>query len=329
MRKIEVSNLGLANRIRELLPEIDQFLNSMGTKLSSRPMEATKTLVDDFVIVENGSADKPYFQDWFAVLFAIVMGWYEKKYGAALSAKSVTLKGLIDIHGLAFILNVPASYGVWDQDAGHFIMSLDTALGDSEMPRKWLVAPPSLERLSQKQSIRLDCDLKSVTETLRKININLMLGDPAPDEHRGFCAITLISICEAAEKISTQDVIRCSSAVWDIYFAVESMLKALIAQRGVQPDFEHSLIHLVNQAKAVGIEVNEPLDLGFLPNPSRAIDYRYGAKFPGGYKNVLLMYRRVLPLLVYLSSKVQRTFTPEDGAAIIFRRPPWFKFLYD
>lgn len=329
MRKIEETNLELTNRICELLPEIDQVLNSIGTKLSSRPMDATTTLLDGFITVKNGSMDQPYLQDWFAVLFAIVMGWYERKYGAALNAKSGTLKGLIEIHGLPFILNVPENYGVKDQETGHFRLCFDPALGDSEIPRKWIVDPPALENLTQRQSSRLDRDLQSITKTLRTINVNLMLGDPAPDRYRSCCAIALISICKAAEKISPREEAHCSSAVWEIYFAVENMLKALIAQRGAQPDFEHSLSHLVKQAKTVGVEINEPLNFGFLPSPFRAIDYRYGAQFPGGYKKVLVMYQKVLPLLLDLSSKVQHTLTFGDGAAIILRRPPWFKFLYD
>nr|WP_315212596.1 HEPN domain-containing protein [uncultured Duganella sp.] len=329
MRRIEQTNPELASRICELLPEIDQVLNSVGTKLSSRPMEATTALLDGCVTVKNGSMDQPYLQDWFAVLFAIVKGWYERKYAAALNAKTATLKGLIEIHGLPFILNVPENYGVKDQENGHCRLCFDPTLGESETPRKWIMEPPALESLTQRQSHRLDRDLKSITKTLRTINVNLMLGDPGPDRYKSFCSTALISICNAAEKISLRNDAHCSSAVWEIYFAVENMLKALIAQRGAQPDFDHSLSHLLNQAKMVGVEINQTLNFGFLPSPFRAIDYRYGARFPGGYKKVLVMHQKALPLLLDLSSKVQRTVTFGDGAAIILRRPPWFKFLDD
>lgn len=329
MRKIEESNLELTSRIQALLPEIDELLNSIGTKLASRPMDATTTLLDGFVTIRNGSMDQPYLQEWFAVLFAIVFGWYERKYGAALNTSSGTLKGLVEIHGLPFIVNVPENHGVKDEESGHFRLFFDPSLGDSEFPRKWIVAPPALENLTTRQSDRLDRDLQTLTRTLRTFNVNLMLGDPAPDPYRRFRAIALISICNAAEKISLREETHCSSAVWEIYFAVENMLKALIAQRGAQPDFEHSLTHLVKQARSVGVELQESLDLGFLPGPLRAIDYRYGAQFPGGYKKTVVMYQKVLPLLLDLSSKVQYTLRFGDGAAVILGRPPWFKFLYD
>jgi hypothetical protein len=330
MRKIEKSNLELTNKIREILPEIDKHLNSIDKKLSSRPMAATMTLLDaGFITVNVESTEKPYLQVWFAVLFAIVMGWYEKKYGAALNAETGILKGLVEIHGLPFILNVPQHYGIKDAETGNLQVCFDPALGESETPREWIIHPPALENLTQRQSERLDRDFKLITKTLRTINLKLMIGSPAPEQYMRYRAIALISINKAAEKISPQDQAQCSSAVWDIYFAVENMLKALIAQRGQQPDSEHSLSHLVKQAQTVGVEIEEPLNLGFLPGPSLAIDCRYGKQFPGGYRKVLVMYQKTLPLLLYLSSKVQQTLTLGDGAGITLQRPPWFKFLYD
>jgi hypothetical protein len=329
MRKIEESNIELTKAICAFLPEIDQFLNSIDKKLSSRPMDATMALLDGYITINTDATDQPYLKNWFAVLFAIVMGWYERKYGTALNAETGILTGLIEIHGLPFILNVPQHYGIKDQETGNFKLCFDPALGDSETPRKWIVHPPALENLTQRQSIRLDRDLKLITKTLRTINLKLMIGSPAPEQYMRYRMIALISINEAAKKISPLDETHCSSAVWDIYFAVENMFKALISQRGEQPDLEHSLFHLMKQAKRVGIEIDESLNLGFLPGPTLAIDYRYGAQFPGGYRKVLVMYQKTLSLLLYLSSKVQQTLTLGEGAAIILRRPPWFKYLYD
>ena len=212
MRKIEELNIESSYRICEFLSAIEHFLNSTDIKLSSRPMAAMTTLLKGFISVENGPTEEPHLQEWFAVLFAIVMGWNEKKYGVALKSKTTTLKGIIEIHGIAFTIDVPETYSVKDQETGFLKLCFDPSIDENKTPGKWIVEPPVLENLTHRQSSCLDRDLRLVTQMLRSINLNLMLGDPAPDQYKQFCAITLISICKAAEKIPPQctAVLICS-----------------------------------------------------------------------------------------------------------------------
>ncbi len=330
MTKVEASNTELAEAVRNALPVIDKILGADGRDLPSRPMAATTLFVEQFIIdVRGGSKEKPYLQEWFAIIFAIVAGWYEAKYGAALKTKSGILLGVVQIHNLPFKVRVPPTYAAPHASGELSDLCFGPSLGERETPLKWIDSPPALESLTTRQSNRLDRDLRSLTKLLRSTNLNFMLGDPAPEQYKQFRAVTLGSIRKAAEHIVSGGEGDYASAAWEIHYAVENAVKALIAQAGAQPDLEHGLSHLVKQAQSVGVMLNGTKNIEFLPSARTAIKYRYGKPLPGGYRAAFAMYQKALPLLADFSSTVKRSLVLGDGATITLRKPPWFQFLED
>jgi len=106
MRKIVESNPQMAAAIGDLLPDIEKILNASGQPLSSRITAAIAILLKHFIKVTGATAEPPYEQKWYAVLFAIVSDWYETRYGAALREKIGTLLGVVEIHNIPFKVTI-------------------------------------------------------------------------------------------------------------------------------------------------------------------------------------------------------------------------------
>lgn len=327
MTKIEDANPELTAAIRELLPYIDDVQSAAGDSLASRPLDATKNLVQYFLVVEGGSGEEPYLQQWFAVLFAIVTSWYEAKYSAALTAKQGQLLGVVQIHNHPFRVSVSPTYACPHPSGEQSTLCFGPELGDSEIPRQWIASPPGLENLTPNESEQLNQDLRSLTKFLRAINLNFMMGFPAPDLYKELRGAAMNSIRKVADHLVNGGEGDYSSAAWEMHYSVENALKALIAQTGAKPDAKHALLHLADQAQKVGINLTIKDKMSFLPSAEQAIRYRYGQPLPGGYRAAFEMYQKLLPLLVDLSSRITRSNKFRDGATITVRRPPWFEFL--
>jgi hypothetical protein len=327
MKKIVESNPQMAAAIGDLLPDIDKILNASGQPLSLRITATIEILLKDFIKVTGTTAEPPYEQKWYAVLFAIVSDWYETRYGAALREKIGTLLGVVEIHNIPFKVTIEPTHSQPHSSGQQLTLFVGPKLGDNEKPREWIISPPTLSALKPSESSRLDSDLSTLVKQLRLINLNFRMADPAPEKYEEHRNVALLAILKAAEHITNRTEEDYASAAWEIYFSIENTIKALIAQTGTKPENEHNLSALVTQANSVGISLNLGNKLGFLPSASRAIDHRYGRPLPNGYKDAIAMYKKALPLLAELSSQVQRTIQFNDEVAFILRRPPWLEFM--
>lgn len=327
MKKIVAANPELAAAISDLLPDIDKILNANEHALSGRPMAATELMLKYFVTVKGASAEAPYEQKWFAILFAIVADWYETKYGSALHAKTGTLIGVIEIHGIPFKVAIDTTHAQPDPSGQQSTLFIGSGIGANERPQEWIISPPSLSNLTNSESTRLDKELRNLVKQLRLINLNFGSGHPAPEKFERHRNVALLAVRKAAEHITARTEGDYASAVWEIHFAIENALKALIAQTGATPLAEHKLSVLIAQANSVGIALDLKKRLSFLPSAGKAIDSRYGKPLPTGYKDAIMIYKKALPILADLSSHVQSAIQLGEDAAIILRRPPWFEFM--
>ena len=201
MNKAEKSNPELAEAVRAALPSIDQVLDAEDRELSSRPMAATDLFIDYFILeIRNAPEGKRYLQEWYALIFAIVAAWYERKYGQALHAKR-GLIGVIEIHGLPFRVKVPETYADPHPEEDTSDLCFGPSVGAIERPRSWIDMPPALDALTSRQSARLDRDLAAITKVLRTINLKFMMADPAPGLFKQHRYVSLGSLSRAAEHI--------------------------------------------------------------------------------------------------------------------------------
>ena len=326
MKKVVETNPELAGAIWQLLPDIDDDLNLIGCPLWKRTMDATNILLSDFLTVEPKSDKPPFEQKWFAIIFAIVADWFETRYGQALKDKQGELLGIVEIHSLPFKVGITPNYRQAHPSGEQSTLFFGPKLGEFECPRDWISAPPALLNLTASESLRLDHDLRSLTAQLRSINLYLKMGYPAPDRYVQHRNATLLSVRKAAEHIARRTEEDYASAAWEIHFAIENVIKTLISQTGAVPVQEHKLTELIRQVKSLNIPLDIEGKTGFLPSANRAIQSRYGHPFPGGYRAVITLYKKSLPLIVEISSHVKRAHIGDD-AAITMRKPPWFEFM--
>lgn len=327
INKAEKANSELARLIGESLPMIDEILDAEDRGLSSRPLVATDLLLDSGMVkVNNAATDKRYTQVWYAIIFAIVDGWYERRYGPALRAREGLL-GVVQIHGLPYRVNIPETYGIPNPTESTSDLCFGPSLGDVERPRTWIVNPPALDALSQRAGVRLDEDLKRITKLLRTINLRFMMADPAPDLFTQQRSVVLGSIRKAADHLARRQPADTSAAVWEVHFALECAIKAVIAQAGAAPPFEHSLSLLLRAAKEAGAALRLSEPLAFMPTAHATIALRYGGTFKDGHAGAWRIYNRALPLIAEIAEQVRRTYWMGDGASITLRKPPWLDYV--
>lgn len=329
MNKAEKSNPELAEAVKSALPSIDQLLDAEDRELSLRPMAATDLFIDYFILeIRNVPEGKRYLQEWYALIFAIVAAWYKRKYGQALHAKR-GLIGVIEIHGMPFRVKVPETYADPHPEESTSDLCFGPSPGAVERPRSWIDTPPALDALTSRQSVRLDRDLAAITRVLRTINLKFMMADPAPNLFKQHRAVALGSIRKAAEDLVNRGPGDIGAAVWEAHFALESAIKAAIAQTGTVPPIEHGLTALLRAATSAGVSIRLSKSLGFLPGAKGAIALRHGTPLKGGYRAAYRIYQRTLPLLEEIATQLQYSFGLEEGARITLKKPPWFQFMDD
>jgi hypothetical protein len=319
----------LAEGLREHLAMIDSALGA--TKLSERPLAAARIVVEHFVkavrIGESEESVDDYLRKpWFAEIFAIVQKWYEEKYGPALR-KDERLQGVVEIHGLPFLVAVPATHSEVEQPGKSAWLCFSVDLGDSEDPFRWIASPPNIANMSSGQRDRLRKRLATLTRLLRTINLNLMMTEDGSSVFDGLRMVAAMSVRKVAHHLVTNDPIEAGSAVWEMHYALEAALKAIVAKHGTAPSQHHILKDLLVEARAFA-----PLsDVGtnpfaFLPSSRLAIEHRYGEKF--SVANAMAIYERFLKLMSAITAPIRGNLDLSRSRLLI-AAAPWLRVLLE
>lgn len=95
--------------LREVLPWIDEHLETSGTAVQERPLAAARQLVDHFVLaIEGDTKDNYLVKPWFAGIFQPVYKWYERRYGQALTRpRQASVRGLVSHFATPCLIRVP------------------------------------------------------------------------------------------------------------------------------------------------------------------------------------------------------------------------------
>jgi hypothetical protein len=319
----------LESEIDRVLPVIDDFLGKRNLTLSQRPLEAASMWVRDFVLeVSNDTKDEYYKKPWFASIFAVVMKWYERKYGAALKGRNNTFEGVVWIYGKPFLVDVPVTHSEPEVLGETVWLSFEARVGSCEKPTLWIREPPAFDAMPARVATNLDEQLVRLTTGTRALHTALMTSDPpqGPSEFEEFRNIALLSLGAAATHIVQNTDHSISLAAWDLNFALENVLKALIAQAGQSPRHVHDLAGLLDDAKKLGRAPFPKRSIAMLPNGKEAISFRYGKRFPGGTRQIEKNYERILDLMVRVARRMERSLDATN-ARVLLARPPWFAAL--
>lgn len=310
------------------LVDIDQMLAEANTELHARPMKAASIIVKHYLVKIHGDTkDEYYKKPWFASIFGTVYEWYEVKYGANFN-HTPGFPAIVAIHDFPYLVEVALTHSVPGDEPDTTWLSFEVTLGNEEAPRQWIKDPPNLSALSKRQGARLDRELSRLTEQIRRIHIYFMTasrGGKTFDELRN---VSILSLRNAAQQIRTNSAHSLALAMWEINYALENAMKALIDQAGGAFPRVHDLEALLREAAAVGIRPFPKSALAFMPTSKEVIKHRYGEPVAGGLPEVLRAYRLGLDRLVRIGALMERTIRTEH-ARVLLQRPPWLTHLLE
>ncbi len=185
--RVETTNPKLVAAITPIIADLDEIFSEQRRKLLQRPMDVTLFLIKHHVKVTNGgNVNDPWDEEWFAIIFAIVHKWYQRKYGEAFVSRA-NIAGMVTIHKMPYLVRVPQTYfEKGENPAIHFCEEV----GDKERPRMWIQLAPNLSCLDQNDQRALDHDLRDLTRNLRTINRRFMMADSTGVNSRPYRAIS-------------------------------------------------------------------------------------------------------------------------------------------
>lgn len=308
----------------EHLEWIDEVLHERGIKVQSRPLNASSLFLSECVEqVSIGTKEEFVKHEAFGVIVSLAQGWYDQKYGP-LAKKKIKEK----LSGLAKFLNE------------YILLEIPTTLTKVEVPNEtaWLTFPNEmheqesftdfyqdalpLDKLSTIELADFQTHIKHTVRCSRTIALNLNIASSLSEEGNAMRRTILTHIETAITNLLTQEVEKCSTAGWELFLAIEKMLKIYLCQFG---DFKntHDIQALVNEAKKVGLNVNLDDVKNSLLNLTHHdfIKMRY-AELQISHDMAYSLYKNTLNVLLLISDNLNRNFEM-NNAALLIKKAPW------
>jgi|APLak6261703504_1056268.scaffolds.fasta_scaffold00246_3 hypothetical protein len=308
----------------ENLEWIDEVLHDEGVPVNSRPLKASLLFLNECVKEISIGTKSDFVQhEAFSIFVIHAQNWYDQRYGSLANKKKKE-----KLRGLAKFLNE------------YVLLEIPTTLSKVEVPNEtsWLIFPNEvhkqetftdflkddlpLDKLSADEYIDFQNHIKHVVEYSRKISLNLNLASALSEDGYAMRRTIWNHIETAITNILSQEVEKCSAAGWELFLAIEKMLKIYICQYGKFKN-THDIQILINHAKNVGLDIN--LDemknrlLDFTHHDF--IEMRY-AKLKVNHETAYSLYKNTLDVLLFISSNLERKLDMNNGAFLI-KKAPW------
>jgi hypothetical protein len=266
-------------RIEDVLPalleDIDAVLAEAETPIPERALRAAIVIAEECMLeVRGASRDNPISQPWLVPILQFANEWYRGKYGPVLGGTSSNYVSVFVVaRGAPLLVRVPLGITGPSNVPEHVTLSYPADLAEDEDPIA-MTALGSASDWPASDTAALANRVGSLVSRVRRLAHDLRTADPRPMGPPGADGV-LDSISRAAQAVAANTDTSRRHAVWDLNFAAELVLKAFIAQRGVEPQRIHNIVDLHEAAVGLGLS---PLSSGAarrLPAPSIAIDARY------------------------------------------------------
>lgn len=310
--------------LADLLPEIDDFLATQGTPLSQRPMRAASFVVEHCIVsVDGKSTDGFQVKGWFGVLLSLVIEWYERLYGDAISAQpKKTHTAVLLIRNTPTALEIPLSFfsPLAEDNTRWFTFASDVL--PHEEPLSWLVRPPTLSLLTEAQAKEISAEVTETAVNIRRCSIGVLTISKDHPLSMRHGSLVLQYLERAAQNILSNERRNLSTAVWDANFAAEQAVKCYLHQaQSVEVPNKHDVRKLAMLAAAEHTPQGVTVALEKMPSGADAIGYRYGEISTPSLSMVLSIYRAALVICRYYLNAYPRSIRL-DNARFQLKFPP-------
>lgn len=320
----------LTEMLTEVLPVIDEHVSS--SPLHRRPLlaaiEFTQTFImevkDDSNSISEGVGEYTDFvkRPWFSKIFGWVEDWYRDQYGAALENPiDDHLHGVVLISGAPFAINVPATVMRPDKPGETAWFSWPNKVLDGEVPTRWLVGPPKIEKFEEPARTAVEAIAAEVAGALRRIRSGLM-GVPRSDKKmEGLTAGILPSLEQAVRLVLKQDRERLQKSYWELQMACEHALKALQQYKTGKFTETHDLFTLWDRIPEADAAFPRDLLKSIPRSREEMSNLRYSLGDRDDVAEWFDCYRAVLKVV---SGAIKPMIKLDLGeASFLIGRPPW------
>ncbi|HEY9210729.1 MAG TPA: hypothetical protein VIO56_04900 [Methylotenera sp.] len=303
---------------------IDKVLHGEGVPVYGRPLKASFLFLNACVKeVSIGTKEDFVKHEAFSILVGHAQNWYEQKYGSLANKKNKQ-----KLSGLAKFLNE------------YVLLEIPTTLSKVEVPNEtaWLIFPNEmhhqefftsfydgelpLNKLSTDELADFQTLIKHSVNCSRKISLNLNLASMLSDEGYAMRNTIWTHVETAITNILTQELDKCSAAGWELFLAIEKMLKIYLSQFDVFKN-THDIEALVRAAKNVGLDINyDNIKKSLLEYTYHDfIKMRY-AELKIDHNQAYCLYKNTLDVLLLISENIKREFEM-NNAAFLIKKAPW------
>ncbi len=306
--------------LAEVLPEIDETFSKAGKPISERSMDAARLFVEYVVVDVKGDTKDDYLRKpWFSAIFIPIQEWFIKRYGSALVHPKRNALGVVKHFGAIYLLLVPLTL-TKPQDDGTCWITFAKDVFPDEDATNWIQNGPAIASLRSRQVIALRREATKVAAVLRGIANDLMTADVEGD--RGMVASVLRHLGKAASDMCGSSSESASLAVWELQMACEKVIKAYLAQEGIDYPATHDLRELNRLAPAQQDWSAVKLALGNFPSEGRVMRWRYQEIAAPSTEELWRYYGQALLVCSTYASRMSRRWS-FNNFSVHLRKPPW------
>lgn len=319
----------------QALDVIDRDLAQQEVALQDRLLQAAQNFVRYCVLeVRSGPGSEEAVpgkfmdymgSDWFKIIYARTVTWYDARYGAAMNVEfGRTLAGCVLVLDTPFSVRVPMVTREPGMTGETVWLCYHDRVEDNEDALAWIEAGPNMISLPRKDGMKARRFANEVCGNLRAIYIALCTVK-APDSRVTELRDAILPHLEkAAILIVKSGPGNLKHAQWDLQMACELALKLLAQQRERTFPESHDLFHLYDQLPP-GRQPFERSRLSCIPNWKQMAEWRYGGGSLISVAEAFTRYRSALRIIQGATSAADRQLYL-GRAKLEIRRAP---FLHD
>ncbi len=320
----------LSEAIEQVLPDIDRYFADQDVPVTERPLQAAIVFTTNFVLAvqDQGDPSTPpgapgdfVVSRWFAMLYADVAAWYEKRFPGVMGQQhDDRISGVVMIAGTAFSIRVPAVRMRPGNSEDTIWISFPDGLRDGEHALDWIETPPDFTTLPPRERSEAEDATTAVAGTLRFIRTGLLAvrdGDAKLDGMKGGI---MPRLKRAAELLLDRDSRAVQYAYWELQLACEMALKSLSQQRTGTFRETHDLFLLYDDLGSQPPDFSRDL-LKRLPRSGEMSQLRYGQGTRQSRAECVSCYRNALAVVAGSVRSMERLGI--GAAEFEIGRLPW------
>ena len=310
--------------LSERLPILDEAFADEDVALSDRPLRCALFIAQKCAEKDAGAlgANHRFESPLFRQICNRVNAWYDWKYKpGSFSPGQHKFRTVVLIHGTAFELVVPLTYGRVEEEGKTAWLCFPTGVNPTERVLGWIKNAPNFDSCSEAEVKEITISIEALVATIRGANHDLQTANRDNEVDASFVETVEAHLVKAVDDILTLEPARLKHSNWEMHLAVEKSIKGLLCSYGFVPKKIHDLAELRKQAETVVHSLNIGV-VDQLQNWKVSLGNRYGEGASVSGKQAVNNLHSATRVVALVASQMKRSVSFRN-VEILLRLPPW------